>query len=285
MGDHVHDDVDWAAHAATLAAWDDLEKGRNRATVDWLAVRPGQSVVDLGSGAGGMAAALQHAVGEAGTVVLVDGATELLSIARRLIERPGYHVVAVHADLERQPLDAVLEHRPVDLIHAGAVVHHLDDELAAIRDLAAVVRPGGQVAIGEGGLGHRFLPADCGIGEPGLEQRLAAAQEAWFWDHVRPTAGTVRTGRGWNLMLADAGLVNVTARTFLLDLPSPLDPKARQVVRETLAGQLARVSDRISRDDQATLVALLDDDNPQGVMRRSDVYVLGARTIHLGTVP
>ena len=123
-------------------------------------------------------------------------ATELLSIARRLIERPGYHVVAVHADLERQPLDAVLEHRPVDLIHAGAVVHHLDDELAAIRDLAAVVRPGGQVAIGEGGLGHRFLPADCGIGEPGLEQRLAAAQEAWFWDHVRPTAGTVRTGRG-----------------------------------------------------------------------------------------
>ena len=86
-------------------------------------------------------------------------------------------------------------------------------------------------------------------------------------------------------MLADAGLVNVTARTFLLDLPSPLDPKARQVVRETLAGQLARVGDRISRDDQATLVALLDDDNPQGVMRRSDLFVLGARTIHLGTVP
>jgi ubiquinone/menaquinone biosynthesis C-methylase UbiE len=284
MGDHVHDDVDWAAHAATLAAWDDLERGRNRAIVDWLAVRPGQSVVDVGSGAGGMAAALQHAVGETGTVVLVDGSAELLAVARRLIERPGYHVVAVHADLERQPLGGVLEHRPVDLIHAGAVVHHLDDELAAIRELVAVVRPGGQVAIGEGGLGHRFLPADCGIGEPGLEQRLAAAQEAWFWEHVRPAAGTVRTGRGWNLMLADAGLVDVTARTFLLDLPPPVDPKSRQVVQKSLAGQLARVGDRISRDDQAALAALLDDDNPQGVMRRPDLYVLDAQTIHVGTV-
>jgi SAM-dependent methyltransferase len=286
-GGHVHldhDDVDWAAHAATLSAWDELEKSRNRAIVDWLAVRPGQSAVDVGSGTGGMAAALQHAVGEAGTIVLVDGAAELLAIARRLIDRPGYHVVAVHADLERQPLGAVLEHRPVDLIHAGAVVHHLDDELAAIRDLATVVRPGGQVAIGEGGLGHRFLPADCGIGEPGLEQRLAAAQEAWFWDHVRPAGSTVRSGRGWNLMLADAGLVNVTARTFLLDLPEPLDRRTRQVVRTTLDGQLARVSDRISGDDQATLAALLDDDNPQGVMRRPDLFVLGARTIHVGTV-
>jgi ubiquinone/menaquinone biosynthesis C-methylase UbiE len=285
MGDHVHDDVDWAAHAATLAAWDELEKGRNRAIVEWLAVASGQSVVDVGSGAGGMAAALQDAVGEAGTVVLVDGAAELLAIARRLIERPGYHVVAVHADLERQPLATALEHRPVDLIHAGAVIHHLDDELAALRDLAAVVRPGGRVALGEGGLGHRFLPADCGIGEPGLEQRLAAAQEAWFWDHIRPAAGTVRTGRGWNQLLAEAGLVDVTARTFLLDVPPPLDQRTRDVVRASLAGQLARVADRLSGDDQAALAALLDDEHPQGVMRRADVYVLDARTVHVGTVP
>jgi ubiquinone/menaquinone biosynthesis C-methylase UbiE len=285
MGDHVHDDIDWAAHAATLAAWDELEKESNREIVEWLGVRPGQSVVEVGSGAGGMATALQHGVGEAGTVVLVDGAAELLAIARRRVERPGHHVVAVHADLEQQPLSAVLEHRPVDLIHAGAVVHHLDDELAAIRQLAAVVRPGGKVALGEGGLGHRFLPADCGIGEPGLEQRLAAAQDALFWEHVRPAAATVRTGRGWNLMLTDAGLVNVTARTFLLDLPAPVDLKTRHAVRTTLAGQLARFGDRISADDQATLAALLDDDNPLGVMRRADVYVLSARTVHVGTVP
>jgi SAM-dependent methyltransferase len=285
VGGHAHDDVDWAAHAATLAAWDELEDVRNRAIVEWLAVRPGQTVVDVGSGAGGMAAALQDAVGPAGTVVLVDGALELLTMAQRRVERSGYHVVAVHADLEHQPLGGVLEHRPVDLLHASAVVHHLDDELALIRDFSRVVRPGGRVVVGEGGLGHRYLPADCGIGEPGLEQRLAAAQEAWFWDQVRPADTTVRTGRGWNLLLADAGLVNVTARSFLLDRPAPLNPPARRVVRAVLAGQWARVADRLSDDDQAAWARLLDDHDPQGVMRRPDLYVLGARTIHVGTVP
>ena len=284
-GEHVHDDVDWAAHAAALAGWDELEAGRNRAIVDWLAVRPGETVVDVGSGARGMAAAMLDAVGSAGTAVIVDGARELLTVARRRVERPGHRVVAVHADLERQPLRDVLEQRPVDLVHAGAVVHHVDDEVAAIGDLAAVVRPGGRVAVGEGGLGHRFLPADCGIGEPGLEQRLATAQEAWFWDHIRPAEATVRTGRGWNLLLADAGLVDVAARSFLLDLPPPLDEPTRQVVRMTIAGQLARVADRLNDDDQTALARLLDDDDPQGVMRRHGIYVLSARTVHVGTVP
>ena len=37
-GRHVHDDVDWAAMAGALGAWDDLETGRNRAIVEWLGV-------------------------------------------------------------------------------------------------------------------------------------------------------------------------------------------------------------------------------------------------------
>jgi hypothetical protein len=60
--------------------------------------------------------------------------------------------------------------------------------LAAIRDPAAVVRKGGRVVVVEGGLGSWFVPDDCGVGEPGLEQRLAAAQEAWFWSEVRRPA-------------------------------------------------------------------------------------------------
>lgn len=284
-GGHAHDDVDWAATAATLSGWDELEEGRNRAIVDWLVVRPGQVVVDVGSGAGGMAAALLDAVGTAGTVVIVDGALELLTVARRRVERRDHHLVAVHADLEHEPLSRVLDVRPVDLVHASAVVHHLDDEFAAIRALVDVVRPGGRVVVVEGGLGNRFLPDDCGIGEPGVEQRLAAALDAWFWSEVRPAGATVRTGRGWNVLLAEAGLLDVTARSFLLDLPPPLEESTRRVVCAVLAGQLARVDDRLGGEDRATLARLLDDDDPQGLMRRRDIFVLGARTVHVGTVP
>ncbi len=282
---HVHDDFDWAASAARLADWDELEQGRNQEIVDWLDVAPGHLVVDVGSGAGGMAAALLGAVGTTGTVVIVDGARELLAVARQRVERPDHNLVAVHADLEQGSLSSVLDVRPVDLVHASSVLHHLDDELAAIRDLAAVVRPGGRVAVAEGGLGTRFLPDDCGIGEPGLEHRLAAAHDAWFWSEVRPAGATVRTGQGWDVLLGEAGLVDVAVRSFLLDVPPLLDESTRRVVGATLAGQAAWTDERLDRDDRATLARLLDDDDPQSIMRRRDVYVLGVRTVHVGTVP
>ncbi len=156
---HSHDDVDWAAQAALLSASDDLEVGRNQAIVDWLGVGDGDVAVEVGSGAGGMAAALLGAVGTAGTVIIVDGAAELLALAQRRARRPGHHLVALHADIDAQPLGTVLQHRrPVDLVYASAVVHHLDDELAAVREFASVVRPGGRVAVAEGGL-EPSLPA------------------------------------------------------------------------------------------------------------------------------
>jgi hypothetical protein len=103
--------------------------------------------------------------------------------------------------------------------------------LAAIRDPAAVVRKGGRVVVVEGGLGSWFVPDDCGVGEPGLEQRLAAAQEAWFWSEVGPAGAAVRTGRGGNVLLAEARLVDVTARSLPLDLPPPLAESTRRLVR------------------------------------------------------
>jgi ubiquinone/menaquinone biosynthesis C-methylase UbiE len=282
----AHDDVDWAAQAALLAAADDLDAGRNQAIVDWLGVGHGDVVVDVGSGAGGMAAALLGAVGTAGTVIIVDGAAELLDLAQRRARRPGHHLVALHADIDAQPLGTVLQHRrPVDLVYASAVVHHLDDELAAVREFASVVRPGGRVAVAEGGLQHRYLPDDCGIGEPGLETRLAAARDEWFWSEVRPAGATVRRAWGWNVLLADAGLIDVATRSFLLDVPPPLDTPTRQGVRSVLARELTVIGDRISDEDRATLTRLIDDDDSHGVMRRPDVFVLNVRTVHAGTVP
>ena len=216
---------------------------------------------------------------------IADGSPELLAVARQHAGRPGHHLVTLRVDLEQQPLGSVLDHRPVDLVHASAVVHHLDDELAAIADLAAVVRPGGRVAVAEGGLGNRFLPDDCGIGEPGLEQRLAVARDAWFWSEVRPATATVRTGWGWNVLLAEAGLGGRHDTLVPARPAAAADESARRVVRGVFERELARAGERIGSDDRATLTRLLDDDDPRGIMRRPDVFVLGVRTVHAGTVP
>lgn len=281
-----HDDVDWAAMAAYLSAWDDVTESVNVAIADWLRVGAGDIVVDVGSGGGGMTAVLADAVGVAGTVIAVDGDPKLLDVARLRADRPDRQVVTVHADLEQRRLhDVLLPRQHVDLVHASAVVHHVDDELRAIRELAAAVRPGGRVALVEGGLSTRFLPADCGIGEPGLEVRLDAAQEVWFWNEIRPALDTVRTGVGWGSLLGEAGLVDVVARSFLLDVPPPLDERTRGVISDVLANQAARVGGLLDPSDREALARLLDPDDPSGVMRRPDVFVLGARTVHVGTVP
>jgi ubiquinone/menaquinone biosynthesis C-methylase UbiE len=280
-GHHAHDDIDWATMAGVLSAWDELEADRYQAIVSWLGVRAGDVVVDVGSGAGGMAAALLEAVGPTGAAIMVDGEPELLAIASDRAGRPGHDLDTVRVDLEQQSLSSALGGRQVDLVYASAVVHHLDDEVAALTDFAAVVRPGGRVAVVEGGLDNRFLPADCGIGEPGLEGRLSATTDSWFWNEVRPTTETVRTGWGWNMLLTEAGLVDVVTRSFLLDLPPPLGEQARRVVR----GVFERHLGRADGDDRETLIRLLDDNDPRSIMRRPDVFVLGARTVHAGTVP
>jgi SAM-dependent methyltransferase len=281
---HGHDEVDWAAQAALMAAWDTIDARRNREITGWLGLGPGQLAVDVGSGAGGMAAEFLEAVGPEGTVVIVDGSVELLAVARRRAGRPDHHLVAVHADVDREPLGSVMQH-PADLVYASGVVHHLDDELAAVKEFAAVVRPGGSVALAEGGLDTRFLPDDCGVGEPGLEQRLAGARDAWFWSEVRPAGPTVRRGGGWAPLLADAGLVEIATRSFLLDLPAPLDPAARAVARDHFERELTMLGDRISADDRSALEVLLDDDDPRSLVRRPDLFVLGVRTVYVGTVP
>lgn len=282
---HHHDDVDWAAMAAYLSAWDDVSEPLNRAIAGWLGVGAGDVVVDVGSGGGGMTAVLADAVGDDGTVIAVDADPKLLDVARQRAERADRKIHTVHADLEQQRLQDVLPRQPVGLVHASAVIHHVDDELRAIRQLAAVVRPGGRVALVEGGLSTRFLPSDCGIGEPGLQLRLDAAQEAWFWSEIRPASDTVRTGVGWGSLLGQAGLVDVVARSFLLDVPPPLDERTRRVVIDILTNQSARVDDRLDPSDREALALLLDPEDPSGVMQRPDVFVLGARTVHVGTVP
>ena len=95
----------------------------------------------------------------------------------------------------------------------------------------------------------------------------------------------MRTGWGWNVLLAEAGLVRVSTRSFLLDLPPPLTDATRRVVRGVFERELAGADERLGDVDRATLRQLLDDDDPRGLMRRPDVFVLGVRTVHVGTVP
>ncbi|HWL43742.1 MAG TPA: GNAT family N-acetyltransferase [Ilumatobacter sp.] len=278
---HGHDEFDWSAMAGQLVAWDRAYASVYAEMAAWLGPRPGWRVADIGSGAGGFAAALAARIAPSGQVTLVDTDTELLVLARS--HQPAHAEVAtVHTDVDRQELPAGLA-GGFDLVHAGGVVHHTDDQLHTVRNLTALLAPGGRLVIAEGGLAARFLPSEYGLGEPDLEVRLQAATIDWFWNEVRPAGATVATDAGWGTLLTQAGLTQVESRTFLLDIPPPLDPDLRQLVATTLAGTAARAGHRLAPDDHAAIAALVDPGRRDSVHHRPDAFILAARTLHVGT--
>jgi hypothetical protein len=159
-------------------------------------------------------------------------------------------------------------------------VHHLGDQQEALDRLAAALREGGLLAISEGGLPLRFLPRDIGLGRPGLAARIEAVREEWFTAMRADLPGSTAVVEDWPAMLRRAGLTPAGSRTFLTDLPAPLDDSAREYLHTHL-GRIREVLDSgLAAEDLRTIDALLDDDSPHSIRRRPDAFCLMADTVH-----
>lgn len=245
----------------------------------------GATVIDVGSGSGGMSAAFAAAlaVRGGGRVVLVDAVPELQAAASEAVAAVAGDKVELVAVLADAADPALADHVPAgDLVWASRVVHHLPDERQGVAGLVRLLNPGGRLALAEGGLTTRCLPWDIGLGEPGLQDRLVAAQTAWFADMRAGIEGVVRMPFGWNRALAEAGLTDVGAFSYLVDLPAPASPAVRESVADWLAWMARVGEDRLSASDLDALARLMDRDGPDWVGGRDDVFVLSANTIHRG---
>lgn len=275
-------EIEWAEEAGRLraAAADD---GEWNAGVAQLLVRETDRVaVDVGCGGGGMAKALAAALPDGAEVVAIDADAEVLAQAR---EHTAGAVRCELGSLDDGP-EAVrrIVGRPADLVWASGSVHHAGDQQAAVDALAAVLGPGGRLALAEGGLPARSLPWDLGIGEPGLELRMEAASDRWFAGMRAALPGSVPMPYGWLETLRRAGLTSVSTRTLLIERPTPLGPDDREHVTRRLQNWVDRVRPTgfLSADDLATWDRLLDPADPHWLGNREDLSELSARSIHVG---
>lgn len=283
---HSHAGIDWSTWVQRLRGADELAADALRQVARRL-VRPDTRVViDVGSGAGGMGAAFAEVMPDGGTIVLVDAEPELLRAATahvRAVAGARVDVRAVHADAGT---DALLDLAPrADLVFASLVVHHLPDQQRGTDRLAALVKPGGRLALVEFGLEQRCLPWDVGLGEPGLQGRLVAAREEWFRRLRTEMEGAVRLPVGWNRVLNDAGLVDVSSFSYLIDRSAPPTDGVRAEVLRWLSVVREVAEPWISKPDLRAIDELLDEQGPHYVGRRDDVFVLVANTVHRGTAP
>ncbi|MEU4803039.1 methyltransferase [Actinosynnema sp. NPDC023587] len=297
MTAHTHDGIDWTSRVASLRRAAEIDADAVRVIARRLVrtLPDDPTVVDVGCGGGGMAVALVESLTArgGGTVVLVDAVPEVLDAAVTAARAaatyendtttPTVRVRPVLADLAaEQPADIA---GPAHLVWASRVVHHLPDQRRGVGDLVAALAPGGWLALGEGGLESRCLPWDLGIGEPGLHDRLAHARAEWFVRMRESMPGSVRLPVGWNTVLTDAGLVEVTAFSYLVDHPAPAKPVVRELVVQQLQWLAEVGAQRLHAADRHALTRLLDPDDPAFIGRRDDVFLLSTGTVHLGRKP
>ncbi|MFD4550099.1 class I SAM-dependent methyltransferase [Streptomyces sp. NPDC058466] len=295
--DHDHDhghghghgpdgtDIDWAEMAPHLESQAELFAPVYQKAMAWLAEEvtdPGL-IVDAGSGPGVVSGLFAEAFPGA-RVVAVDGAEPLLERARARAARQGFADRFGTISGELPGVLAELEY-PADLLWASRSLHHLGDQRAALTAFAERLAPGGTLALLEGGLPHRFLPRDIGIGRPGLQARLDAVEEEWFARMRADLPGSVAVTEDWPALLTAAGLKHTRTRSFLLDVPAPAPDRARAYVAASLARLRGALDEAVDADDRATLDRLLDPADPASVHRRPDVFVLSAYTVHTAVRP
>jgi SAM-dependent methyltransferase len=152
----------------------------------------GETVLDLGSGAGADVLISARRVGTTGKAIGLDMTDEMLELARANAQEAGVeNVEFLKGYLEEMPLaDA-----SVDVVISNCVINLSADKPAVLLEAARVLRPGG-----------RFAVSDV-IADPDMDERTRSDMAAW----TGCIAGAL-TEDEFRQALADAGFEQIEIR-------------------------------------------------------------------------
>jgi SAM-dependent methyltransferase len=168
-------------------------------------LQPGQTVLDLGAGAGFDAFLAARAVGTSGRVIGVDMTPEMVAKARANAKRSGFANVEFRlGEIEALPVaDGV-----VGVILSNCVINLCPDKRPVYREAFRVLKPGGRLAVSDVVARHELdekvrqdlaLHGGCLAGATPLAELRAILREAGFVDiDVRPKANTDAVIGSWD---------------------------------------------------------------------------------------
>ena len=168
------------------------------------ALKPGETILDLGSGGGFDCFLAAEQVGENGQVVGVDMTPEMITKARANATKGGYENVDFRlGEIEHLPVaDA-----SVDVVVSNCVINLSPDKPAVYREAWRVLKPGGRIAISDV-LRTAELPekvrndlvlfGGCVAGAASVEEVESMLREAGFEDiRVKPEDESREFIRQW----------------------------------------------------------------------------------------
>lgn len=110
-------------------------------------IQPGETVVDLGSGAGIDVFISARKAGDKGHVIGIDMTDEMLENARRNAKEHGYRTVEFRkGDVEKEiPVDK----NSVDVVISNCVINLTTDKVAAFAEVHRILKKGGRMVISD----------------------------------------------------------------------------------------------------------------------------------------
>ena len=186
--------------------------------IEHAGLAPGQTVLDLGAGAGLDAFVARRAVGEGGAVLGVDFTPEMVETARQNAAALGYtNVRFEHGDIEALPFPDV----SVDVVVSNCVLNLVPDKARAFAEAFRVLRPGGHVCLSDV-VSRGTLPdavrasaelyAGCVAGAVDRDAYLTLVAEAGFEDAQIVAERPIDLPGGLLPAGAEAPLFSVTVR-------------------------------------------------------------------------
>ncbi len=137
--------VDYGDLRTQVVAEADLGLGCGTPTLT-ARLHPGQTVLDLGSGAGIDVFLAAQAVGAQGRVIGVDMTPEMIARARANAEKGGFANVEFRlGEIEHLPLEA----DSVDVVLSNCVINLAPDKAQVFDEVYRVLKPGGQFSISD----------------------------------------------------------------------------------------------------------------------------------------
>jgi SAM-dependent methyltransferase len=112
----------------------------------YAAIRKGDHVLDLGSGAGNDCFVARTLVGETGTVTGIDFTGEMLIKANENLKKTGFkNIQFVKGDIENMPLPD----NSYDVVISNCVLNLVPDKQRAFSEIYRVLKPGGHFCISD----------------------------------------------------------------------------------------------------------------------------------------